>query len=419
MSTPTFDVVADSSRSIVEYRITGVALDDSGKVAGVASGAAIDGPRRPEHRQIRSSDLSTLAAQSTSPLTAALRAAFDRKRELDRKAKAAEDAARAARWPVFLTLFLVPSLRAQAAEASRRAEEARRLTGGHVARFSHEQSSGETVQLWDQVVAAGLEAMRSQSIWDITSQSGVNQRRERTSATTSVTRTAVQAGEGKPAFIEVDRRVLRFGNANGQPMFLFPTFLMIGNDPASCVLLDLRELKVGYANTHFRETQRVPGDAKVISQAWQYSNKDGSRDKRFKDNRQIPIVHYAELSFQSASGLDECYMLSNVAATEAFAGALKALIVELQRMTHRVQPVAAQPERVQATEEGTPGARSAVAAEPKTPRVGPPLPGRPPLPSSGALPPTPSSGPSMPGNETRTTPPLPGGRPPLPGRPRS
>lgn len=41
------------------------------------------------------------------------------------------------------------------------------------------------------------------------------------------------------------------------------------------------------------------------------SNKDGSRDKRYTDNYQIPVVQYGELHLSSKSGLNEVYMLSN------------------------------------------------------------------------------------------------------------
>ncbi|MFZ9890146.1 MAG: hypothetical protein ACO3JL_21820, partial [Myxococcota bacterium] len=364
--------------------------------------------------------MSALAARSSGLLTTVMHGAFERKRELDRQARQAAAASRAAQWSMYLTLFLVKSIRDQAAEASRRADEARRLAGSHVARFTFDGSSASLVSLWDTVVTTGLEVMRSQRIWDVTSQSGVNQRRERSSATTSVTRTPVQCGEGRPGFLESDRRVLRFGNANGHPMYLFPTFLQVGDDPAGCVLLDLREVAVKLEFSRFQEREKVPSDASVVGHTWLYSNKDGGRDKRFKDNYQIPVVRYAEILFSSTSGLDECYMFSNAAAAERFAAALQALSEQLRRMEDRVCEGAEEPAKGgTATPPSATSATTApsvavpsVESAPQAPRGGPPLPGK--VGSGGPQSPPPGGGLPRPGGR-----PAPGGAPGPPPAPAS
>ena len=54
-------------------------------------------------------------------------------------------------------------------------------------------------------------------------------------------------------------------------------------------------------NTEFIEKYDVPLDAFVINHTWQYANKSGKIDKRFKFNRKIPITHYSKLTFKVLS----------------------------------------------------------------------------------------------------------------------
>lgn len=63
--------------------------------------------------------------------------------------------------------------------------------------------------------------------------------------------------------------------------------------------------------TRFIESEGVPKDSQVVGQTWKYVNKSGGPDRRFKDNRQIPICLYGELELSSTSGLNTVIMYSN------------------------------------------------------------------------------------------------------------
>ena len=58
---------------------------------------------------------------------------------------------------------------------------------------------------------------------------------------------------------------------------------------------------------------------------WKYVNKNGGPDKRFKDNRQLPIMHYAELTLSSAHGLRFLVQFSNPRLAEPFVRSLERL----------------------------------------------------------------------------------------------
>ncbi|PYO44381.1 MAG: hypothetical protein DMD33_03095, partial [Gemmatimonadetes bacterium] len=63
-------------------------------------------------------------------------------------------------------------------------------------------------------------------------------------------------------------------------------------------------------DTRFNEEQYVPSDTQVIGRTWRYVNKSGGPDRRFKNNREIPVCAYSELLLSSESGLSACFMAS-------------------------------------------------------------------------------------------------------------
>ena len=54
-----------------------------------------------------------------------------------------------------------------------------------------------------------------------------------------------------------------------------------------------------------------------------YTNKKGGPDKRFKDNRELPVVLYERLMFTSTTGLREYFDVSAVDRAEEFSEAIR------------------------------------------------------------------------------------------------
>jgi hypothetical protein len=76
-------------------------------------------------------------------------------------------------------------------------------------------------------------------------------------------------------------------------------------------VIDFHDVRHNATLMRFQEEEQVPHDSKVIGQTWAKANKDGSRDRRFANNYQIPIVAYASLSLKSNTGLWEDFQFSN------------------------------------------------------------------------------------------------------------
>jgi hypothetical protein len=64
------------------------------------------------------------------------------------------------------------------------------------------------------------------------------------------------------------------------------------------------DLKLAQAFTRFIESDSVPADATVADYTWRYVNKNGGPDRRFNNNRQLPVLQLGVLVLTSSKGLN-------------------------------------------------------------------------------------------------------------------
>ena len=83
------------------------------------------------------------------------------------------------------------------------------------------------------------------------------------------------------------------------------------------------DLNISSFPAQFIEEEAVPSDATVISHTWQYVNKKGGPDRRFKNNRQLPVCRVNRLHLASGRGLDVRLMASRDGAFNEFAQAVQ------------------------------------------------------------------------------------------------
>lgn len=106
--------------------------------------------------------------------------------------------------------------------------------------------------------------------------------------------------------------------------FILPDQLLIRTvGSTQAVPLDKCRLAVesaGYITTE------VPAGVRPIGYTWQYVNRNGSPDRRFADNFQIPIVSVMELDLITTSGVQVHTAFTDVAAAEAFVSAFESLV---------------------------------------------------------------------------------------------
>lgn len=159
--------------------------------------------------------------------------------------------------------------------------------------------------------------------WDITADKATDQFAERTLATRTVNRHPVTFDFSSTDLIQFTGRAMRFENINGDDILLYPGVAVIPRADGAFALIDLRELEISAEPRGFHEEDGVPSDATIAGHTWAKTNKNGSPDRRFKDNYQIPICVYGNITFQSNTGVTEEFMVSNADAAQAFADAVR------------------------------------------------------------------------------------------------
>ena len=83
--------------------------------------------------------------------------------------------------------------------------------------------------------------------------------------------------------------------------------------------VDIKDFQMKFSQQSFLEEQKIPSDTTIIDKTWAKVNKNGTPDKRFAKNYEIPIVKYGELEIKTNSGLNESYAFSSFEKSEDFA----------------------------------------------------------------------------------------------------
>ena len=162
-------------------------------------------------------------------------------------------------------------------------------------------------------------------IWDTVGQRGTNRVAERTTATRVIEREPVGFKLGRCELIESEWKVPHLENANGGDIYFYPAFALYFVSSDNFALLEYKDIELEFSFSRFIEEEALPEDTSIVGQTWAKANKDGSPDKRFKGNYQIPIALYGKISITSATGMNEEYMVSNAERAQEFSSAWQVL----------------------------------------------------------------------------------------------
>lgn len=130
----------------------------------------------------------------------------------------------------------------------------------------------------------------------------------------SLTRQLIRTGRLAPSKITTNVEI--FGIDTGmQQLLFFPDRLLI-RQRGRYASIAYPELTLAWEGIQFVEDGAVPPDANVLDYTWQYVNKAGGPDRRFRNNRQLPILNYEAVTLTSVGGINLALEVSNRAAAE-------------------------------------------------------------------------------------------------------
>lgn len=169
-----------------------------------------------------------------------------------------------------------------------------------------------------------FEALKaSKAIWDITSDRNNNRVIERTAASRTVARAPVKLDYSSSDLVRFSGRAMQFQNINGEDILIYPGVVLMPRGDGAFALIEFRDINLEFRALQFVEEDAVPPDAQMVGHTWAKVNKDGSPDRRFSANYQIPVVLYGTLIFTSPSGVEEEYQFSNAQVANDFAASFE------------------------------------------------------------------------------------------------
>jgi Protein of unknown function (DUF4236)/Bacterial SH3 domain len=181
---------------------------------------------------------------------------------------------------------------------------------------------------------SAFDEMCGSTIWDITSAISIDRAATRSAAGTIVNRRRVYFDRVGLDVLRSIQGALHLANANGNDIYLYTGFAIVWQSRSDFALIDIREFNCGFSYAMFTEEEGVPPDGEIAWQTWKLVNKDGSRDRRFNNNYQIPVVKYGHFSFFSTTGVNEAYHVSSYAKASEFAAAF----TEYQAILRKIEP---------------------------------------------------------------------------------
>jgi hypothetical protein len=192
-------------------------------------------------------------------------------------------------------------------------------------------------QLFTTCVKAFETAAVCSAIWRITTQILSRDTKYTAGAGSTVDRAPTKITFNDPRLIS-NLPTIWIWAAGGALCFLPDRMLFFG--PAGVSSLDYASATATANSVDFRESGPIPPDASHVGSTWQFVNKNGSPDRRFANNRQLPILRYSELSFRH-SKLSFQLQFSKMSVGEMLAKTFDGLVVVAKTAQ---TPTAATPE---------------------------------------------------------------------------
>ena len=161
---------------------------------------------------------------------------------------------------------------------------------------------------------------QSHRIWRVIQQFATYRQKYHAGASTLIKRTTVRAGTLSIPKVTTNLSVV--GVDVGEiTLFLLPDMILYlqGKTFAN---IPYETFSVKQGTTRFIEDDPVPGDALVVGQTWRYVNKNGGPDRRFNNNRQLPVAQYGVLELVSSGGLNIHLNTSSAEKAASFANCM-------------------------------------------------------------------------------------------------
>jgi hypothetical protein len=157
-------------------------------------------------------------------------------------------------------------------------------------------------------------------------------------AAVTIARQAIGARIGLPSLIKSNLSFPSFPLGKETIYFTPDAVLIVARN--SVAALRYGDCDISASTTRFIESDGAPTDARVVDETWQYVNRNGGPDRRFSNNRRLPICVYGQIELKSKSGLNEQIHCSRPEVASDFAMRVVALRNTNNEPTTKTEPTA-------------------------------------------------------------------------------
>ncbi len=176
---------------------------------------------------------------------------------------------------------------------------------------------------WFQDLVDASQALAGQALWRVDAAGNVRttyQYKVNAGAGTIVSRKRAAASDEAPASLATNIAVPSI-TAGKSALYFLPDRVLV-KDAKRFSDVSYAELQIQMTSQRFIESERPPRDAAQVDTTWQYVNVKGGPDRRFKNNRRLPVMLYGELDLASSGGLHWLLQVSRPDCAERLVAAL-------------------------------------------------------------------------------------------------
>lgn len=159
------------------------------------------------------------------------------------------------------------------------------------------------------------ELRKAKKVWHVSAKGKTRDAKYHAGANELIQRTQVTVEFKNPPFVKTNIPTPSVP-VGKQRLYFFPDRVLVF-ESKNVGAVSYENLNIQLDEIQFIEIGNVPHDSKVIGKTWQYVNKKGGPDKRFKDNRELPIALYQSMHFGSPTGLNELLYVSRIGIAQA------------------------------------------------------------------------------------------------------
>lgn len=164
-------------------------------------------------------------------------------------------------------------------------------------------SSDSHMLLWNKLA-------KLQQLWQVISITKVKDEKSNGGYPNVYNRLSIKPKYKKPFYLDTNASIIQLPLQDMKLIILPDLYLVVSKSKIG--LIKSSDIKITLDSVKCPETDRIPEDASILEYTWKYVNRDGSPDKRYKDNKKLPICQYGVINITSENGLDVMLLTSQV-----------------------------------------------------------------------------------------------------------